>query len=145
MKNNKEAKELLIQQLKNAPIVQIACKKAGIGRATFYRWKVSDKKFAKEVNEAIIEGLLLINDVAESQLISAIKDRNLASIMFWLRHHHKAYSNKLEVTARLKKSEEKLTPEQKAVIKKALALASLSEPIKKLNQKKHAKNKKNNK
>ena len=74
--------------------------------------------------------------------ISAIKDRNLTSIMFWLRHNHKTYSNKLEVTARLKKSEEKLTPEQKAIIKKALTLASLSGPIKKLTTKKYAKSKK---
>ncbi len=145
MKNNKEIKELIIQQLKNAPIIQIACKKAGIGRATFYRWKTNDKKFAKAANEAIIEGLLFINDIAESQLISAIKDRNLTSIMFWLRHRHKIYSNKLEVTARLKKTEEKLTTEQKAIIKKALSLASLSEPIKKLNSKKHAKSKKSSK
>ncbi len=142
MKNKKETKELIIQQLKKTPIIQIAVKKAGIGRATFYRWKINDKKFAKTVDESIIEGLLLINDVAESQLISAIKDRNLTSIMFWLRHNHKTYSNKLEITGHLKKSEEKLTPEQKIIIKKALTLASLSEPIKKLTKKTYAKNKK---
>ncbi len=123
MKNNKEIKELIIQQLKNTMIIQIACKKAGIGRATFYRWKANDKKFAKAVDEAIIEGLLFINDIAESQLISAIKDRSLTSIMFWLRHRHKAYSNKLEITGDLKHSKEKLTSREKALIRKALKLA----------------------
>ena len=68
MKNNKETKELVIQQLKNTMIVQIACKKAGIGRATFYRWKANDKKFAKAADEAIIEGLLFINDIAEKRV-----------------------------------------------------------------------------
>ena len=91
MKKDKDLKELIIKKLKQTPIVQIVCERVGIGRASYYRWRKEYSKFKKETDEAIIEGLLLVNDMAESQLISAIKDKNLTSIMFWLRHHHKTY------------------------------------------------------
>lgn len=129
MKTDKN-KELLIQQLKKTPIIQVSCEKVGIGRATFYRWKQDDLDFAKQADEALLEGSLLVNDVAESQLISAIKDKNLTAIIFWLRHHHPNYATKVEVTARLKADNEILTPEQEELVTKALKLASLIPQIK---------------
>lgn len=125
MKTQKE-KESLIEQLKRAPIIQIACEKAGVGRATLYRWKNEDPVFAKAVETAINEGKYLINDVAESQLISLLRDKNMTAIMYWLRHHHPEYANRVEVTANLKQIDEKLTPEQEAVVQEALRLASLT-------------------
>lgn len=124
MKTDKN-KELLIQQLKKTPIIQVSCEKVGIGRATFYRWKQDDLDFATQAEEALLEGSLLVNDVAESQLISAIKDKNLTAIIFWLRHHHPNYATKVEVTARLKADNEILTPEQEELVTRALKLASL--------------------
>ncbi len=32
-------KKAIIEKLKQSPIIQIACKKVGIGRATYYRWR----------------------------------------------------------------------------------------------------------
>jgi ACT domain-containing protein len=121
-------KELLIEQLKRTPIVELACQKVGIGRATYYRFRKDDKNFGKAADEAIIEGSLLVNDIAETQLIGAIKDKNMSAILFWLKHHHPAYKNKLEVTGELKTSLEALTPEQEALVKRALKLAGLIEP-----------------
>ena len=80
-------KELLIEQLKKTPIVQVACEKVGVGRATYYRWRKEDEEFAKLADEAISEGNFLVNDMAESQLMSAIRDKNLTAIIFWLKHH----------------------------------------------------------
>lgn len=124
MKTDKN-KELLLEQLKKTPIVQVSCEKVGIGRATFYRWKQEDQDFATKADEALVEGSALVNDVAESQLMSAIRDKNLTAIIFWLRHHHPNYANKLEVTARLKAENEVLTPEQEAIVTRALRLAAL--------------------
>lgn len=124
MKTDKN-KELVIQQLKKTPIVQVSCEKVGIGRATFYRWKQEDQDFATRADEALIEGSLLVNDVAESQLMSAIRDKNLTAIIFWLKHHHPNYATKVEVTARLKADNEILTPEQEELVTRALKLASL--------------------
>ncbi len=123
-RQNKE-KEILIEQLRKTPIVQIACEKCGIGRATYYRWHKDDLEFAEKANEALREGSLLVNDMAESQLMSAIKDKNLTAIIFWLKHHHPNYATRVEVTAHLKSQNEALTPEQEALVNKALQLASL--------------------
>lgn len=117
----KASKDTVIKQLKKTPIVQVSCKKVGISRATFYRWKKEDKKFANEAEAAIEEGLGLINDMAESQLITAIKEGNLTGIIFWLKNHHRQYSPKLEVTT--KDGDIPLTEEQKILIKKSLAMA----------------------
>ena len=117
----KSSKATVIKQLKTTPIVQVTCKKIGISRATFYRWKKEDKKFANEAESAIEEGLGLINDMAESQLITAIKDGNLTGIIFWLKNHHRQYSPKLEVTT--KDGDVLLTEEQKILIKRSLTMA----------------------
>lgn len=117
-------KEQLVELLKKTPIVQVACEKTGVGRATFYRWKKEDKEFARVADEALLEGSLLVNDLAESQLMSAIRDKNITAIIFWLKYHHSAYATKVEVMAHIKQSVEELTPEQEAVVREALRLAS---------------------
>lgn len=81
-----ENKQLMIEQLKRLPIVQIACEKMGISRSSFYRWKNDDPEFAKAINQALREGKQFINEMAESQLLSAIKERNLTAIIFWLKY-----------------------------------------------------------
>ena len=124
MKTDKN-KQLLIEQLKKTPIIQIACEKTGIGRATFYRWKKDDKNFSTQVDEALLDGNELVNDMAESQLMSAIRDKNLTAIIFWLKNHHQSYATKVEVTAKLKNDDEQLTPEQEALVMKALKIASV--------------------
>lgn len=92
-------KELLLEQLVKIPIVQIACEKVGVSRATYYRWRDEDVEFMKQSNKAIISGNLLINDIAESQLISAMKDKNMTAIIFWLKHHHSSYTTSIQITS----------------------------------------------
>lgn len=117
-------KELIIESLKKTPIIQLVCEKIGIVRCTFYRWRKDDKEFAVAVDKALSQGRQMINDMAESQLISAIKDKNMTAIIFWLKHNHKNYSTRIELSGRLK-TEHNLTPEQEEEIKRALKLASL--------------------
>lgn len=121
----RKIKEDLLEQLKRTPIVHVACQKINIGRATYYRWRHEDEDFSQKADEAIAEGASLVNDIAESQLMTAIKNQNLTAIIFWLKHHHPNYATKLEVTARLKADNETLTPEQEALVTKALKLAAL--------------------
>jgi len=125
-----KTKDLLIEQLKKTPIIQVACEKTGVGRATYYRWKNDDQEFSQKAEGALAEGSSLVSDIAESQLMSAIKDKNLTAIIFWLKHHHPAYATKVEVNARLRADNEILTPEQEALVTKALRLASLLPDIK---------------
>lgn len=133
-KRIKKDKEILLEQLKKTPIVQLACEKTGIGRSTYYRWKKEDSNFAGLADAAILEGSLFINDMAESQLLSAIKDKNLTAIIFWLKHHHPAYETRIELRQGYGMQEEELTKKQKEIIKKAIALAvinKISKPGKK--------------
>jgi hypothetical protein len=123
-----KAKEDLLDQLKKTPIVQIACEKAGVGRTTFYRWKKEDKEFAAVVEAAIHDGADLVSDMAESKLVSSIKDGNLTAIMFWLKNRHKNYATKLEMVNGSKQVIEQLTPEQEAIVQKALELATVPLP-----------------
>lgn len=117
-------KQEFLEQIKKTPIIQIACEKVFIGRATIYRWREADKNFAEAMDKALHEGKLMVNDVAESQLMSAIRERNMTAIIFWLKHHHKEYAPRLKIDAQLNLTEV-LTPEQEALVREALRLASL--------------------
>lgn len=116
-------KQKVLENLKQVPIISVACQKLGIGRSSFYRWKIEDKLFSKEADKALNEGKQLINDLAESQLINSIKDQNMTGIIWWLRNNHPAYTNKIELTTS-KTDDEKLTADQQKLIEKALAVLS---------------------
>ena len=126
MKTEKE-KQLLIEQLKKTPIVQIACERSGISRASYYRLRKEDGEFKKMTDDAIIEGETLITDISESQLISLIRDKNFPAINLWLKVHNPKYASKVEVTGNLNVKEEPLTPEQEELVGRALRLAGLLE------------------
>ncbi|KKW30102.1 MAG: hypothetical protein UY72_C0022G0001 [Candidatus Uhrbacteria bacterium GW2011_GWD2_52_7] len=112
-------KTLLIEQLRRTPIVQVACEKTGIGRASYYRWRKDDEEFAKACDEAMQEGVELVSDLAESKLINSIKEQNHGAISFWLRHRHPAYADKLQVRAKVE-TDNSLTPEQEELVRRAL-------------------------
>lgn len=118
------AQDLFLEQIRKIPIIQVACEKAGIARSSVYRWRDEDPKFHKELEEALAEGEALINEMSESQLISLIKDKSWQAISFWLRHRSPKFRERLEVSANFQ-TEEKLTPEQENVVKKALELATI--------------------
>lgn len=117
----RDKKRILLEQFKKTPVIEVACKKLGISRATYYRWCKEDPEFAQESEFAINEGSQVVNDMAESKLISAIKDGNMTGIIFWLKNHHRNYAPKLEVTT--KNGDIPLTEEQKELIRKSLAMA----------------------
>ncbi len=118
-------KKRILEQLKKFPVVEIACNKTGISRATYYRWRKSDADFAEVCDEAIMLSAGFINDLAESQLIASIKDRNMTAIIFWLKHHHGAYTTRIELNARIKQENQILTEDQAQQVANALRLAGL--------------------
>ena len=117
-------RQLMVKQLKKVPIIQVVCEKIGISRSTYYRWREKDKNFAKQADKALNQGLGFINDMAESQLINAIRNQNLTAVFYWLNHRHTAYSNRMEVTTK-SIDKEKLTEAEQKLIIKALKHASL--------------------
>jgi hypothetical protein len=135
MKKNKFQDQFL-DELRKVPIVQVACEKTGLSRNSVYRWRKDDKEFLKKMDIALSEGVALVNDMSESQLLTLIKEKNYPAISFWLRHRNDNYKNKLEITT--KDDNEELTPSQAKIVKQALKLAKItkSKSIKNINRKK---------
>lgn len=136
MKKNKSQDQFFVE-LEKVPIVQVACEKCGISRNSVYRWRKVDKAFCKKMDEALANGVALVNDMSESQLLTLIKEKNYSAISFWLRHRNDNYKDKIEVTTR--EESEALTPSQAKIVRNALKLASItkSNSINKINSKQH--------
>lgn len=123
-RRQEKQKEELLDKLRKFPIVQVACEKSGVSRATFYRFRKDDPAFSKKVEEALSEGVAMMNDMAEANLLSSIRDKNMAGIAFWLKHRHPSYSTKVQVEATV--CDLTLTPEQQALVRRAIELANIS-------------------
>lgn len=120
-------KSALLEELAKCPIVQVACERTSIGRATYYKWRENDVEFRRMSGKAIDEGEKFINDIAESQLIRKIKEGNMTSIIYWLKNNHKKYSERRydEPTEGLGV----LPPDQAKELVRALHLMGLTELV----------------
>lgn len=128
MSRNQDAdKKRLLLQLTKTPIVEAACKQIGLPRSTYYRWRKEDEEFSSKCDETIELSIGRINDLAESQLINAIKQQHMGAITFWLKHHHRSYRNRLEIDATISAVQQELSPEQAELVERALKLAGLKE------------------
>lgn len=128
MSRNQDAdKKRLLLQLTKTPIVEAACKQIGLPRSTYYRWRKEDEEFSSNCDETIELSIGRINDLAESQLINAIKQQHMGAITFWLKHHHRSYRNRLEIDATISAVQQELSPEQAELVERALKLAGLKE------------------
>lgn len=102
----KGIKDRIIEILRDVPVVDHACKKADIARATYYRWMEEDKEFRNKAETAILEGKGHMNEIADSQLIVLIKEKNLPAIKHWQTHNDPNYYSK-EVAALRKPSQDR--------------------------------------
>lgn len=121
-------KERLLEELRKAPVVQVACQKVGVGRTTYYRLCKEDPEFAKLADEALSEGRIVVNELGEAQTITLMKEKDIRAIRFWLTHNDPRYSNKLELKGFLTHATEALTPEQELLMQSALRLALPEQP-----------------
>lgn len=90
-RNQERDKAKLLSHLENAPMISLACIKAGISRATFYRWRKDDPEFSREVELAQESGTDNISDLAESKIVSKISNGDFAAIKLWLAAHRGPY------------------------------------------------------
>src|SRR3989344_454051 len=84
--DTEKQKKALVAQLRRTPIVQLACERADVGRATYYKWRARDQVFARAADRAKKAGEFFINDMAESRLLRMIQDDNITAIIFWLKY-----------------------------------------------------------
>lgn len=91
MKKTKILWSKILEELERTPIIQVVCEKFGISRQTFYRWMKESEENFNDVKKALNAGVSLVNDVAESNILNAIKNKDLASTKYWLSHRHESY------------------------------------------------------
>lgn len=124
VERQEDKKGEMVEQLKRTPIVQVACEKVSISRATYYRWLKDDSDFQIHAQEAINEGNALVSDMAESQMIGMIRNGNLGAITFWLKHRHRSYGTRVDLHANVR-VDRPLTSEEDQELKRALALGNI--------------------
>lgn len=86
-------KQKLLEQLQQMPNVQVACTRVGVPRSTYYRWYKEDPVFATQATEALAQGVDVVNDVAESKVISGINRDEQRYVFYWLTNRHPAYKS----------------------------------------------------
>lgn len=111
-----EQQNHVIEILEKIPIVSVACKRANISRATFYRWKEENLEFKARADKAIKEGDLVIGDLAESKLIENIHNGNMTALIFWLKSRNAKFMDKRHIIADVRN--ETLAPLHPAVEKR---------------------------
>jgi type II secretory pathway component PulJ len=121
-------KEAVLQQLRQVPVIEIACQRAGVSRPTLYRMRAADEKFKADIEEAIAEGVAFISDLSEAGLIGLIKDRNFAAIKFWLQSNSAKYTRKMEISGAITVEDRALTDDDRRLIGKAMQAALPTPP-----------------
>jgi hypothetical protein len=116
-------KKAFIEQLKRTPVIEQACQKVNLSRATVYRWIKEKKSFEKEIDLALVEGRTFMCDIAETQLFSLIGDKEFKAISMYLRTHSPRYNDTIEVKGLT--AEPVLTKEEQKQIRAALKLSSI--------------------
>jgi len=85
-------KTKIIEEFKKMPIVQIACERVGVSRATYYRWIENDSIFREVAMNAISDGESFISDKSEGQLLALIGEKHFGAIKHYLETHNEKYS-----------------------------------------------------
>ncbi len=84
-------KQKLLDELENLPIVSVVCKRAGISKATIYRWLEGDTDFKKKYDRALKRGRERLVDHAESKLLKLIEKEQFCAIRYFLNSNSKRY------------------------------------------------------
>lgn len=80
-----------LEELRKIPIVQVACERCNVSRQSVYRWRSEDPEFAKQMDAALSEGDLVVNDLCESKLLTLIKNGDFRAVRYFLDKRHPKY------------------------------------------------------
>ena len=96
VRDTQDSKKKMLEALEfNLGIVSTSCAVADVSRATLYRWLKEDedyKAYVQNIHEAAI-------DFVESKLYEKIKDKDTASIIFYLKSKakHRGYVERQQI------------------------------------------------
>ena len=107
---NRDIRNKILEILSETPLVNYACKKVGISRMTFYRWKKDNLDFRKEAERLLLLGRENVGEMAEAALIKNIKDGKMDAIRFFLQNNDSRYMTKRSIYVEPSKPKKVLKP-----------------------------------
>lgn len=84
----------LLQEIEKTGNVYLSCLKVGVNKATYYRWRQTDKAFRKQADNAIRCGRENLCDIAEHALMINVKGGKMDAIKYALSHNSPRYKPK---------------------------------------------------
>jgi len=93
-----EHKKKLMEELEKTPFILHASKKVGIDKSSIYRWMKKDKRFKKQIEDALSMGRSSLCDFAESKLIKKVEEEDFRAIKLVLENNDKRYIKPRQVT-----------------------------------------------
>ena len=97
MARNNDTRSKILEILAENPFISYACRKVGISRLTFYRWKKDNVEFRKKVELALTDGRDQLVEIAEIGLIKSAKAGNIGAIKFILENNSLRYARKYSI------------------------------------------------
>jgi hypothetical protein len=97
MAHNGDDTKIFLENLKQMPFIQVACKNTSISRATIYRWMKDNDRFRRKVQKAIKTGREGLIEIAEIALVKKFRSGDMNAIKFFLQHNSKQYRTKMLV------------------------------------------------
>jgi len=83
----------ILEYLAESGNVSYACKRVGISRETYYRWR-DEESFAVASDTAIRDGKEFVNDLAHTKLMQSIQEGYFPAVKFQLSNCHDDYHPK---------------------------------------------------
>jgi hypothetical protein len=87
-------KERFLDELSKTPNVEVTCKKVGVSRATYYRWRNEDQTFYEDAEANLKLSRNAMNDLVEWKLLDNVKKGQQPAITYYLSHNHQTYKSK---------------------------------------------------
>ena len=84
MAHNGDDTKIFLENLKQMPFIQVACKNSSISRATIYRWMKDNDRFRRKVQKAIKTGREGLIEIAEIALVKKFRSGDMNAIKFFL-------------------------------------------------------------
>ena len=95
----KKQREKVLEYLSESGNVSYACKRTGVSRETYYRWRSDDEDFLIKTEGAVSHGKEFVNDLAHTKLMQSIQNDHFPAIKFQLASCHDDYLPKKSVQA----------------------------------------------
>ena len=84
-------RQKVLEYLAESGNISYSCKRAGVSRETFYKWKEAHRVFAYDAEAAIEYGKSFVNDLAHTHLMLNIQKGDMQAVRFQLASCHPDY------------------------------------------------------